>query len=334
MLHTAKNTMINQLPPLPIIIENGVRKLLIDNSTIELLACPKQYENKVIHKRELDNGGAGRNFGSVCHAGWKERYTRCNNLDPARVPGAIEAINDAMAKQYIETPCPDNDFRTLSHAHLYMSVYNRMYKDEKFWVLQEKDKAPVCEQSFAYPIGSITDKLGEIEIVYTGRIDLIIRDENKDYWILDHKTAFQFGSQFVQDMNMNGGQVGYLWAFKQTFGIYPMGYIINACRVRRPSKRDASIDIAPIDETDFNRIQIWKDPSIVEDWVPNVLAHCQSIIDMHGHGRFPMQRKMCVQKHGACDYYDVCNLMPEHREVTLMGSSFKEHTWSPLNKVD
>jgi hypothetical protein len=74
-------------------------------------------------------------------------------------------------------------------------------------------------------------------VVYQGRIDLIIQDSEGYYWIVDHKTAAQFGDTSHLDMDEQCGSYG--WAIHQQLGIPIRGIIYNELRkaVPKPPKR-------------------------------------------------------------------------------------------------
>lgn len=119
----------NPLPPFPLTDDT----LLLDNSTIELLRCPRMLEYKWLRRRQLAADAAGRNFGSTLHRGFEVRYRECGSN---AITDAVVALqNDAMRKWLDENPQPMMDFRGYDHATKMMRVYNAVYKNEGFHVL-------------------------------------------------------------------------------------------------------------------------------------------------------------------------------------------------------
>ena len=315
------------LPPLPLVpTKDGKLAYLIDNSTLETLVCPTIYKNKHLYKRELSAARAGRNFGAGLHVGWKERYMLCGSkaVDPTNE----QTINAALATYFGEKPQPDDDFRTLEHAQKVMKAYNKRYTNEDFTILSRTDGTPAVESSFAFPIGEVQG----VQIIYTGRTDMFIHNSEGD-WVLDHKTAFQYGENWLKQMAVDSGQKGYVWAFAQLYGRCPRGYIVDGVRIRRPTKKDEYAGVPPVDNTDFQRIPQYVFPQELDDWRENVLLQVDSIFYRHKRGSFEMNRRECVGKYGPCDFYDVCMAMPEQRESILASSMFEELTFSPLNKT-
>lgn len=325
------------LPPLSFVkTETGQLAFLCDNSSLESLVCPRLYELKHIRKRELVAARAGRNFGSGLHIGWRERYVRCGSkaVDDAAAVG----INTAMAEYFAEKPQPPDDFRTLDHAQRVMAAYNDRYRDEPFTIMLKADGTPAIESSFAFPLGEVQytglqpDLWNKwIKIIYTGRIDLLSHDAEGDWAGPDHKTAFQFGDSFLDTMSTDSGQKGYCWAFQQFYGRPPRGYIIDAVRIRRPTKASSYAGGAPCDASDMQRIPHYVFPGEIDEWREDTLAKIETIFWMHARGYFQRHTKMCVSKYGRCDMFDVCTSARDSRETVLVSNLFEEATWSPLN---
>lgn len=320
----------NPLPPLPLIKHPTLAPdgaLIFDNSTIELLRCPRLLENKWLRKRDLVASKAGRNFGSTLHAGWATRLRLCGSEEVSN--DAQVAINESMRAWLNENPQPTDDFRNFDHACRVMAAYNAFYRKEPFRVLTNpKDGSPLVECTFCIPFG----KVQGIEIYYAGKIDTAIEDHN-GIWSFDHKSTFQFGDTFNAQMHRDGGQLGYFWALWQVLGRRPTGYLIDAVRIRKPKRSDEYAGIAPCDQSDFARIPFSGiSDDAVEGWKRDVTQCINLILFMHDTGHFPEYRWNCTNKFGTCDMFDCCSLPPAQREQVLYNSTlFEEAVWSPLH---
>lgn len=328
------------LPPLQFLKrENGSLAFLIDNSTLETLTCPRLYELKHLRMRDLVAARAGRNFGAGLHVGWRERYLRCGS---APVDESSEAaINEAMATFFRDKPQPPEDFRTLDHACKVMKAYNQRYLTEAFTILPKNDGTPAVEASFAFTLGHLKYQplprdpeianAQDIEIVYTGRVDLLTKDPEGEWVGPDHKTAFMFGQGFQDAMATDAGQRGYCWAFQQMYGRPPRGYVIDAVRIRPPTKKATYAGDAPISFEDMQRIPFYIFPDDIEEWRQDTLAKIETIFWMHARDYFQKHTKMCVTKYGRCDMFEVCITARGSREAVLSSNQFEDLTWSPLN---
>lgn len=313
--------MSADLPPLPLVDGH----FLIDNSSIELMQCPRKFEYRSLRRRTLAASKAGRNFGSTMHAGWAVRYLRCGSRPVLEQDET--AINDVMAKWLETHPQPEDDFRNLGHAMNMMRVYNEVYHSQPFKILNSpKTGKPIVEQSFAIPdFGTVAG----IPVVYTGKIDLGTED-NEGIWSDDHKTTFMFGKGWEQQMRRDGGQHGYCYALGRILGRKASGFKIDGVRVRRPNKDG----IAPCDGTDFQRVVEYVTDDALEEWREDVLNIIQTIFNMHKAARFPQYRWQCVGKYGTCDYYDVCSMARGSRMEILAGGQFEHDDWSPLKQTE
>jgi hypothetical protein len=175
-------------------------------------------------------------------------------------------------------------------------------------------------------------------VFFTGRIDLAITDTTGD-WILDHKSAYQFGSNFTADMMSSPQFIGYAWEFKQYYGHLPAGYIINAFRPRSPVK-NAAYDTSLLWRTtgkdpDFIRLQKHISQQDLDEWEQNTFSLLEEVMYHYSRGTFGKHKKSCVGKYGKCQFYELCNeVAPEYRDAYLAGANFMDNTWSALNKPE
>lgn len=310
------------MKPLPLI--DGC--FLIDNSGLEKLKCPRMFEYSELERKVPVAERAGANFGSTIHRGLETRYKRVGTGlvdDVTKV-----AIEGEMLAWLTENPQPENDFRNYNHACKMMQVYNSIYPKEDFKILSNKEGKPIIEATFALPFSEVENT----PLIYCGKIDLGIEDRN-GIWSFDHKTAFQFGDTFDKQLAMDGGQLGYCWALQQVTGQQPQGYIIDAIRVRRPTKKDEFSEKSCIDGTDFKRTPYYVSQDMLDEWRNDVLTLVQNIFAYHANGHFPRHRWNCTNKFGLCDYYDVCSTVTQQREQILNGSLFEDNQWTKGLKV-
>lgn len=320
---------LEKMPDLPLVFDSKLAPngaLIFDNSTLELLKCPRLAEYKWLRKRELMTNRAGRNFGSAIHIGLAERYRRVGNgLVTPEVAGCID---EAMRQFFEESPAPGEDFRNFNHATRVMGQYNMIYGPEPFRILKKANGEPLVEASFLLPFGAT---IYGYPLYYAGKIDCGIED-NDGVWSFDTKTAFQFGKQFDAEKLRDGGQLGYFWALWQILGVRPKGYIINAIRVRKPT-RASEYSGAPIDGSDFKRMPYALPfDDAIESWRRDVIRLATMLVQFHQEGYFPEYRWNCVGKYGECDFFEACSARVSERLSILYHTTLFGHSdWSPLN---
>ena len=76
------------------------------------------------------------------------------------------------------------------------------------------------------------DTQGFIDVVYQGRIDMLVKDEAGEYWIFDHKTAAQMGD--LSWLVLNDQVTSYCWALQHMLKIPIAGFVYNEIAKKVP----------------------------------------------------------------------------------------------------
>jgi CRISPR/Cas system-associated exonuclease Cas4 (RecB family) len=106
-----------------------------------------------------------------------------------------------------------------------------MLRNYFLWAPKQDNFVPVyTEIEFAIPM-SYRGFIFE----YQGRVDLIIEDEY-GYWIVDHKTAAQFGQTTY--LALDDQFTSYAWALQQMLGLAIRGVLVNELRKKAPHPPD------------------------------------------------------------------------------------------------
>lgn len=71
-------------------------------------------------------------------------------------------------------------------------------------------------------------------VVYQGRIDLIVEDDQGRYWLVDHKTTAQMAD--TEWLALDDQCSSYAWAIKEKLGLRVSGVIYNELRKKVPRK--------------------------------------------------------------------------------------------------
>ncbi len=74
--------------------------------------------------------------------------------------------------------------------------------------------------------------INNLPVMYQGRLDLLLKDEYGDYWILDHKTTAQFGS--LEWLAFDEQCKSYAWAIQEMLNIQIAGVIYSQLRKKAP----------------------------------------------------------------------------------------------------
>lgn len=187
--------------------------------------------------------------------------------------------------------------------------------DQLVWV----PDAPLVELPFSLPLGTVRG----IRIVWTGRIDLIVRRET-GLFVVDHKTTSVFGSTYYDQFQHSSQTLGYMWAGQTFLGEPFRGFIINVFPVRKSRKPTAG-------EPERQRVFL-VDQDNLDEWRLNTLALLDLFLGVVGDDFYPKMTNQCTTKFGRCQYFDVCALPPTARLPYLQSTAFQDVTWSPLNR--
>ena len=297
------------------ILTNNV--LTIDNSALELITtCPRKAYFSLIRRRRIEAEQPALRFGGHIHSALAYRYKREAMLKP----WSEEKQLTILERRFVATPCIDEGWRNLGMAQKVIQHYNEQHLLEPFDVLRGgSNNLPLVERPFALYMG----KIGETSIVYTGRIDTIIKDI-EGVFVMDHKTTSVMGPTYWQTTNMSEQQRGYCYACKESLGFEPTGYITNVLATRAPTRTGTSIEFAR------QRFYTKVPPGQLDEWRDNMLAQVDVFLYYHKKNVYPAHHYHCVHKFGVCEFYSVCEMPKDAREAVLMSPAFKENTWSPL----
>jgi hypothetical protein len=296
--------------------------LLIDNSTIELITtCPRRYEYSSLEKKRLAEERPALSFGTAIHEALSVRYLHgAEFIDGPKIEEKQVAV---LTNHFAANTPPDGDHRGLNLAVECIQQYNRAYPSEPFTVAELSGK-PAIEIPFVLPLTTLrSDRLGEVPILYTGRIDMVVLEDNQIY-VLDHKTTSILGTSFFEERSVDPAQHGYVWAVGEASGLPINGYIINAIAVRRPTKTGKSLE--------FQRQKYYTTPAQINEWRENLCLLLEELIWHYDRAKMPQKKKWCISKYGRCEFFDVCSLPYDQRPTMLESGMYIENTWSPLHK--
>ena len=318
---------------LPLVQTKHGQALVLDNSFIEKMSCWREFEYAALRRRTPSSPKPALHFGGAVHEALKLRYTASQS--EAVLPEVQEQQLAALAKAFEQNEPPAGDHRTFDLATRVITRYNEKYQKEPFRLLTLPSGKPFVEASFLRYLGKVLSsgslfKSVTMPVYYSGRIDLGVRD-NEGHWVIDHKTAFMFGDSFREDMETSPQMYGYCWELQQQ-GLKPTGFIINALRIRRPTKAALLDPEQLVTLEDFQRIPVHVRQDQIDEWKENTLDLIEEMLHVMAGSTFPQKKKNhCVGKYGRCQFFDVCNLPKENRESYLDSALFQDNNWSALN---
>lgn len=215
------------------------------------------FTSKMRHNFEYSPGIEPLDFGIAIHAGAEAYYDPVLWDGPPEVreglakAGFMEHMNDWKAR--IKAADQWDARKTVWEEHVVMGI--GMLEHYFLWAPNaDQGWRPVkSEIEFEVPIPvtpgtklpglefSITSdntlQYQGVPVVYQGRVDLILEKESTgELWILDHKTAAQFGQTEHLELDQQCGS--YYWALRQQLGLDIAGVIYSEWRKKVPKEPD------------------------------------------------------------------------------------------------
>lgn len=320
--------------------------LFIDNSSLEVFStCARAAQYYICEKRESSEERSALGFGKRIHSILESRY-RLNTgvIPPSGDESGTAARMFATAQAVFadHVPTGEEDYRNFSTATEFISKYNEFYPVEGFEILRLADGTPAIEIPFALPIGELEingellvrgldggpptlKHFDKIKIIWQGRIDMIVRQNNGIY-ILDHKTTSMMGPNYFKEFDLSHQVYGYIHSASVLLNSPVAGFIVNALAIRKPTKTGKAFE--------FQRYPIHTEQGLLGEWLTDTMYLVSDFVEMARRGYFPKMTKWCVGKYGTCQYHHICGLPPHSRNIMLHSGNFREVKWNPLTNKD
>lgn len=305
----------------------------LDNSAASAFrTCPWLYKESYLSEgtglepRPNDEYGP-LDLGKRVHEMLEEHYLALGNGEIKEYPASANADLEA-------------------EAQLIMEAYRAAYPSEDFTVVDVErsirvalpHSCPVCQQS-QFVVKSKHHALAEgfyfcedcreyfwpgKPHIYTGKIDLCIRQSNGMLAIIDHKTEKRTSrNNSAQKWAARDQATLYLWAAERIYGEPIESFIVNV--LRRPDKKNGP-EFPERQKLERTRAQIdtaVRDITIIANQIEEFKAR-------FGEGQWPANRENCVAAFGQCPFYtphlmgwsaDIRRLMyqPKTPYLTLAG---------------
>ena len=317
--------------------QDGHYLLMLDNSSTEKQnTCPRSAEYYLVRRRERFASSA-LIFGGAVHEGLENYY----------LGKGKEGIHQSIYDYFEKNPPAFSDYRTADRACELLDKYAKNYPpSQEPFQIHVVDGKPCIEKPFRVPIGSQEIKkrvpwsehmlvedgektkatyIDTVHFMWTGKIDMVVKDHQGKTWILDHKTTSIAGPTFYQNFTLAQQMMGYTYA---TNYIYPEfgrceGLFLNALICRKPTKTGTGFA--------FDRQQFHYSDEHIAEWKRDVMSIASGFLSHLVEGYFPKVTAWCMGKYGKCPYFDVCSLSPDTRNVLLNSDNYAPVTWSPLD---
>ena len=302
------------------------------------MRCPRAAENYHVQGREMAKDQSALSFGRLFHklAEVKDKEGLTDTTQ--------NFMKERIAQHFMEFPCSPTDHRNSDMMFSVNKLYNERWKNdgwkEKTFVYEGE---PFIERPFkiefcSIPVNSLipypsrlltktgNDRqlfIGKLHVHYVGRIDLVL-EEAGNLWVVDRKTTSRGGSEFEEAFRLSLQTRGYAWVLWKITGRRPMGCILDAAVVRKPTKTGKGTEL---DRKNY----FYTEESLIE-FEGCMQAHVADFIGCLVRGYFPQSAQSFKSPCAGCDYADNCALPLGQRAADLASDIYRNVTWNPLTE--
>ena len=297
------------------------------------LTCPKSFWFRYV-KGLVGQSTEGALFlGSIFHSALEEWFTNHNPL-------VVKAHIDAACIQRDQ----DDSIKQIWHyLTAMMRAYILRYREENFVVTG-------IEEEFEFPLTNPDTGRTSRHLILAGRVDLCLRmKEDETYWLMEHKSASQITSGYLDQLWQDPQIIGYCNALEQERGIKVEGILYDVvqkpsirqhkgeseeefniryaelCAKSKNGKSTAKRKIPESDEEFQNRLRLYyvENPSLlhrseilldrnmVAEMQRELWAFGQLYLHVRRTDRWLRNRHACYEYGRKCVYMPACNAITE-----------------------
>lgn len=288
----------------------------IDNSAADAFReCPTKFFNSYLAE------GTGIEARSVSEYGPLDLGKRVHELLEEHY-GHLPSEYEGVGRLYLPSPNPELE----AEAQVIMAAYKQHYPSEDFTVVDVERSIRVelpafcqdcgertktrqeanpfsCEDIIVHDCVSCGDpfkRYPQSKHIYTGKIDLCVRQPDGTLAIIDHKTEKRTSRNNAPEAWAARDQATlYLWAAERIYGEPIEAFYVNV--LRRPDKKNGP---------EFpERQKLERTPAQIEKAIRDITLIADHIEDYRSRflsSEWPSYTKNCIGRYGKCEFFTPC----------------------------
>lgn len=154
---------------------------------------------------------------------------------------------------------------------------------------------------------------------YRGYLDMIVQDQNDDWWIFETKTASDIDDDYVTRTAIDWQISSYCWLIRYELGFWPKGVIYNVIKKTRIRRKQSETKLGFLDrvkreylskpEEYFLRWPVIVSRSQIKQWKEGVLEEGKEIARLLGTGEtsWPQSTGQCKIGYARCPWLEACH---------------------------
>lgn len=307
------------------------KPLFIDNSTLRAVsACSTEAVMRYVHGYNTIDEIAVLKSGIDAHEALRLHFT-----------GAEPKVSLAHFKKLYADWSEENVPKDGYVARL---RYENLRKVMRGWMETHPPKAMpfrarknMVEIPFQYPLDDNGD------IMYTGAVDLVVKDADVDFAPVDHKTTGRISADWVSTFRNDSQFSGYMWACSQYTGEKILRGYVNAIEFSTlPSTPDRQcpkhkLPYSECGEEHINSrvILITRTPGQIESWRKKALKQAkrfQTWTERYGDPRDITKLGMEGSFYGHCRFCQFSEFCANGQPTKYLKTMFIVRKWNPLDR--
>ena len=269
---------------------------IITNSTANTFnLCEQRYCWNAEYGLRTTNYNFPMEVGSMVHEGLDHLLDKGlteQHLD--------EAKHDVLARDKYE----EEDEEALMFARFMLDRYFEHYSREPSeWV-----EVISTEETMGYPLND--------EYWYFGKVDGLVRDQDGNIWILEHKSTYSIDSEYLNKVKLDSQITRYMLMVKNVLGIDPDGVIYNVlCRPRKYRRNnegtktylDRNIEEYRTRPKEFmKRQKAFRNPEALDRAKRDLLRVTEEIEEARDRDFWVRNTGVCFLRSRKCPYTELC----------------------------
>ncbi len=309
-----------------------MKKLYIDNSTLRTVAaCDTEAVLRHVHDLTSPEEIAVLKSGTDAHEALRHHFAG------ATITQAVYAFSRRYKSWSEENVPSDGYLARLQHNNL-ARILETWFENHPLDALPFTVRPKMVEIPFQFPL----DEHGDI--IYTGAMDLVVKDQDVDFAPVDHKTTGRISADWVSNFRNDSQFSGYMWACSQHTGQSVQRGYVNAIEFsqlptsdRKCTKHDLKFSECSNQHVMSRIILITRTPGQILQWKRNALKLAKRFAmwkDRYGDDLSLITKtSQAGSFYGHCRFCTFSEFCANGQPVKRLKSMYVKSKWNPLERA-
>lgn len=275
--------------------------IVLDATSFDtFISCAQKFDLRFNKNKVTPTRAKPLDAGGIIHIGCEHYYKGIR---------AGDRFEDALDKGLIAARtvlASDSDLSTKEGLH----VIDTIEENLTYWRVADQG---YIINDVETPFSIVLYEDETFRIVWIGKIDLMVSDNQYENLPVDHKS---YSRDFPVHRKTNQF-CGYSFAAKSNY------LLVNRIGLQTSLKPHEK----------YKRVPLSYDPTFHEQWRSNVIKWCMRYYDCVTENDWPLNDTSCDKYNRLCEYYEICDTTGEENKIYKLETNFKTDTPWDVSKV-